>query len=347
MAVPLRLALLFSFSSIALSFFTTAPSVPSPNAGAMLSFGRSHSAAQGRSPARSLSQVRMSSDSKLSVAVIGGGPAGLAAANTLLDVDSVGSVTVIEKSESFDDGPGTWGVGIGQRGQALMSNMTGKPWDNSIQGKTLPGLNNFCRATRPIIRRALFDALEGHPGAAGGRLRMEFGVKATAVDAVNKRVALGEDGGREVGFDLLVLADGSHSPSAEQLALPQFRTERRAYKSCLKILPLPPTPGDTKTYLLQKGDTFGWFMSLKGGVRYLIFFYPLDPATGKNPEGASTTEEVRALMAHMAGSPGGRNATFDLDEYFEAVGEDAVADFVARPPRVMWTGQRRSTVDLG
>eukprot|EP00961_Rhodomonas_salina_P294501 3934628-Rhodomonas_salina.3 len=137
----------------------------------------------------------MSATEKINVAVIGGGPAGLAAASNLLDVESVGSVTIIERAgaDSFSDGPGTWGIGCGPRAQALLGNITGDPWHSYIKDKGLfnPRILNY-RANRPIIREGIYKSLVSHPRASG--LNLEFGTTVSNFNLKEKKLEL--DNGR-------------------------------------------------------------------------------------------------------------------------------------------------------
>jgi len=184
---------------------------------------------------------------------------------------------------------------------------------------------------------------------------MEFGANVTRHDLENKMLTLNGGSGGVVPYDCLVLADGSHSSTVQALGRPRLGSNLRAFESCLKILPMPPTPNDTTTYVLKSEGTTGWLMSLKGGIRYMIFFFPLDPATGKNPGGVSSVAELRAFLANMTDAPvsawaknkgqEGEPEKLDLPRYWETVEDAALKDFVDRPPRVMWSGQRQSTVD--
>jgi len=95
-----------------------------------------------------------------------------------------------------------------------------------------------------------------------------------------------------------------------------------------------------------RAATTVWFMSLKGGKRYMIFFFPLAHETGKNPAGLESAADLRRFLDNaepvrgMAPPP-----DFDIKAYWDSLKDEQLQDFLDRDPRAMWSGMRKSIVD--
>lgn len=312
-------------------------------------------------------------DDKLSIAVIGGGPAGLSAALNALTVDSVGSVTIIEKmsAETFSDGPATFGIWLNSRSRGCLTSMPGDPLAHFFDHAYVRDVEKFiCSTSRPTIREALFNTLIKEYGDSG-RVHLAYSDEVERFDSASRTLHL--KSGSQVPYDILAVADGIHSKTVETMDLKHLRPKKRAAsRVVIKTLQLPALPNGEKnaiSFYPPKGDDRSVFASIpddyyqaslmdrEDGSRYLNLFF--HPSKGKNPKGVESADDMRRLLANMLpgdfiewGSvrPGQLDPpTRDADYfrgYFESIPQADLEEFTTRVPRHFWTSRVKNAVDM-
>eukprot|EP00316_Scyphosphaera_apsteinii_P004245 CAMPEP_0119310036 /NCGR_PEP_ID=MMETSP1333-20130426/17665_1 /TAXON_ID=418940 /ORGANISM="Scyphosphaera apsteinii, Strain RCC1455" /LENGTH=511 /DNA_ID=CAMNT_0007314153 /DNA_START=44 /DNA_END=1579 /DNA_ORIENTATION=- len=291
------------------------------------------------------------------VVVLGGGPVGLATCAGLLGLEHIRKVTVVEKGprDLEKDGPFSNMIGLGARAQNNLNAISANIMDN-IKPNALPSGPGSVMTDRAGIRKGLYTMLLDTHGETG-RSELLFDTSATAIDTEKKEVAL--DSGHSVGYDVLVLADGVHSPNGDMLDIPSLRARKYAHYDAFKILNLPPLPEphndpprfhsfNTRhrtqadlTDVYQRKVFFSLFPR-KDGTYVAILRFPL--TDGKNPRGITTAQELKSLILSMAPT----NATL-ADVYAPylsaALTDDKMQACVDMYPRAFWSTKRKSIVE--
>ena len=205
---------------------------------------------------------------------------------------------------------------------------------------------------RAGIRRGLYNTLQdtqGETGAWRDRSELLFETSATAIDTANKQVVL--DSGRTVGYDLLVLADGVHSPNAELLHNPSLAARKYAHYDAFKIVNLPPLPEPhneplrmhsfntrhrTQAELTDvfKRKVFFSLFPRKDGTYAAILRFPL--TDGRNPRGLRTAQELKALILSM--SPTNSTLADVYSAYLSsALTDEMMQGCIDMEPRAFWS----------
>ena len=204
---------------------------------------------------------------------------------------------------------------------------------------------------RAGIRRGLYNTLQdtlGETGAWRDRSELLFETSATSIDTANKQVVL--DSGRTVGYDLLVLADGVHSPNAELLRIPCLSARKYAHYDAFKIVNLPPLPAPYNEPLrmhsfntrhrrqaeltdVYKRKVFFSLFPRKDGTYAAILRFPL--TDGKNPRGITSAQELKSLILSM--SPSNTTLAHVYATYLSsALTNERMQACVDMEPRAFW-----------
>jgi 2-polyprenyl-6-methoxyphenol hydroxylase-like FAD-dependent oxidoreductase len=307
--------------------------------------------------------TRVWRSSEIDVVILGGGPVGLATCAGLLTLEHTRKVTVVEKGprDLEKDGPFSNMIGLGERAQNNLNAISVNIMENIKPDAVFPFGPSSVMTDRAGIRKGLYNALQntqGERGAWSDRSELLFETSATAIDAVNKLVVL--DNGRTVAYDVLVLADGIHSPSADMLGLPSMTARKYAHYDAFKILNLPPLPEPhneplrlhsfntrhrTQAYFtdVYKRKIFFSLFPRKDGTYASILRFPL--TDGKNPRGITTAHELKTLILSMSSSSNATLAHVYTPYLASVLTDEVLQACVDMEPRAFWSTKRKSIVD--
>ncbi len=261
----------------------------------------------------------------LSIGIVGAGLGGLAAGIAL---DRTGQeVTVFEQTEVF--GPVGAGISLWPNGVkvlallglgpdlALLGGIMERMAYSAADGKELtdfslrPLYERVGQRAWPLSRTALQDLLV----ATLGEDRIRFGTLCQEVSA-GPMIKLAD--GSEQAFDLVVAADGTHSPIRSWIA--GHRVERRyvGYVNFNGIVPYDPILGPETTWRTWVGDGKRASVMPVGGSRVYAFFdipYPNEPAgcADELEEGfAGWDPAVQHLVASVSAGRVNRVGIYDV-----------------------------------
>lgn len=223
---------------------------------------------------------------EVDVLVIGLGPGGASAAATAAEAGR--EVLAIERNRvigepvqcaEFIPRPmGRYAQGEGVLQQTITGMKTALP-SGEVAESEFPGL---------MIDRAAFDqAIAERARAAGAELRSA--TRLVGLDPANRRATIADESGEtEIGFGVLVAADGPHSPSARLAGVPPQRTvQTRQY-----TVPLLTEYPDTDIWLSDDfPGGYGWLFPRAGVANIGL---GIDRAVDRDLKGP-----LEALHAHL------------------------------------------------
>lgn len=185
-------------------------------------------------------QKQNGESNSLAVAIVGGGPAGLTAAHRLLALEAISKVTLVEQGPANDwlQGQGTFSIRLGQRAKDVMADLPGDPWE-AIGEKGFKDGESVVSANRAVIREVLFTSLLEEHGQTG-RFDAEFDSRVEQLEAAERKLTL--SGGKEVKYDVLLIADGVHATTTLQAPFAHLQPVKRATTAVIKTASLPPLP---------------------------------------------------------------------------------------------------------
>jgi 2-polyprenyl-6-methoxyphenol hydroxylase-like FAD-dependent oxidoreductase len=241
---------------------------------------------------------------KLSVIVIGAGPAGLVTALGLASVEGVHQVHVLERHESFQGAPRGGTIGIALNGRKAVQEVHPELWrDLERVGMHLPPeLGGGLLMPWFDMRMAMVRIAEKqHP-----RIVMHMGESFATIivdDIGGDRgvVSVTCESGTELHGDFVVGADGVHSKVRSWLGLPPgIESENVVYRGCATVDETSSSP-ELRSLLEEGGPVPLGQRQLKGAYFLAFNFHALHP--GKIVWVVSTTLDLNEEEQQEVATP--------------------------------------------
>jgi 2-polyprenyl-6-methoxyphenol hydroxylase-like FAD-dependent oxidoreductase len=278
----------------------------------------------------------------LSIAIVGGGPSGLAAAHWMLSLDAVRKVTLIEKEplQGLAEGAGAYPIALGARAKEALAPLPGDPWNEIAKRGRQAG--SYVSSNRGSIREGLWASLSQVHGASG-RLDALFGNAVQTFNVTSRTLAL--RCGKEVPYDCLVIADGVNSESVEQLGIPRLLPARFGAKCVIKSAILPLMPDGSAPGVLTIGRPGGPHTARKDNAMLIAF--PRHPesvfallkyhySAGRNPFGVSSVSGLREVLTRLEGINISAARQAACATYFRSLDDALLQNLLDANPRCYW-----------